>query len=337
MELVHLDFLKIEINPDVYKNILICTDHFTGYAQAYVTRDETAVTTANVFLNEFCTILGVPEKIVTDQGRNFESRLMKEMCLALGVEKLRTTPYHPETNGQCERFNQTLIAMLGTLEEEAKARWPQLVRSLVRCYNATRNRMTGFSPHALMFGYNPRLPIDVDLGLPAPGGWLKGGGHSKYIKRLIKHLEWSYREAAKARSKESDVSKEHFDRHLRGTSLEPGDLVLVKRNIYPGKRKIADKWEKGQFVVVERIGGTDGVVYKVKPCDGGRARTLHRNQLLPLVMMREGNRIPRRVDEDEAESEDRSDEEVESDTEPEPAPENSAPGPRRSERLKKKS
>ena len=283
MELVHLDFLKVEVNPDRYRNILVCTDHFTGYAQAYLTPDETARTTAKFFIEEFCTQYGLPEKILTDQGRNFTGHLMNEICKLLRVEKLRTTPYHPQTNGQCERFNRTLMSMLGTLDKEEKAHWPKLLKTLVRCYNATKNRMTGYSPHCLMFGYEPRLPLDVDLGLPAPGSWLKGGNKTAYVKRLKKHLEWGFSAAREARKYEAEKAKVRYDERIRGGALEPGDEVLVRINQYPGKHKIADKWEEERYTVLERL---TEVVYRVEPVGGGRTRVLHRNHLLPLVYRR---------------------------------------------------
>ena len=284
MELVHLDFLKVEINPDKYRDVLVITDHFTGYAQAYVTPDETARTTAKYFLDEFCALFGLPEKIISDQGRNFESQVMKEMCSLLGIQKLRTTPYHPQTNGQCEKFNRTLLDMLGTLDPAKKAHWPKLVKALVRAYNSTRNRMTGFSPHQLMFGYSPRLPIDVELGLPAPGGWLKGSTRTAYVKRLKKRLMWSYHKAREAREREAKRAKVRYDMRGRATALEPGDRCLVKKHVYGGKHKIQDKWEEAIHEVLERSTGSK-VVYKVVPVDGGRARMLHRNQLLPLLRL----------------------------------------------------
>ena len=75
---------------------------------------------------EFCGTIsfvhyGFPEKFISDQRRNFESDLIKELCKIAGVQKLHTTPYHPQGNGQCERFNSTLCNMLGTLSEEEKS------------------------------------------------------------------------------------------------------------------------------------------------------------------------------------------------------------------------
>ena len=97
--------------------MLVITDHFTRYALAYPSKTQTAQATARILWDNFICHYGFPEKFISDQGRNFESDLIKELCKIAGVQKLHTTPYHPQGNGQCERFNSTLCNMLGTLSE----------------------------------------------------------------------------------------------------------------------------------------------------------------------------------------------------------------------------
>ena len=124
LELVHLDFLSLEPSKDKGRNpakkLLIVTDHFTGYAQAYPSAEESAVTTAKLLDQNFFQHYGYPEKIITDQGRNFDSDLIKTLCQLKGVDKVRTTPYHPQTDGKAERFNSTLMNMLGTMSDKEK-------------------------------------------------------------------------------------------------------------------------------------------------------------------------------------------------------------------------
>ena len=161
MELVHLDFLtmggKADDNRSV--NILIVTDHFTKYAQAHVTPKQTAVMVAWTPWVNFLVHYGWPEKILTDQGKSFENNLIQELCELAQVKKLRTSPYHPETNGQCKCFNGTLINMLGTVPTNAKRNWQEWVTTLTHAYNCTVSSVTGFSPYLLMFGWTPKIPL----------------------------------------------------------------------------------------------------------------------------------------------------------------------------------
>ena len=91
-------------------NVLIVIDHFTRYAQAFVTPSQKASTVAKTLWDKFFVHYGFPEKILSDQGRNFESKLLKELCILAQIKKMHTTPYRPEGNGSCERFNRTLIS-----------------------------------------------------------------------------------------------------------------------------------------------------------------------------------------------------------------------------------
>ena len=98
-------------------NILIVTNHFMKYAQAFVTTSQQTPAVAKVLWDKFFMYYRIPKKLLSDQGHNFESKLIEELCILTQIKKLRTMPYGPQTNGSCERFNRTLISMLGTLPE----------------------------------------------------------------------------------------------------------------------------------------------------------------------------------------------------------------------------
>ena len=279
LELVHMDYLTIEDRRGQNVNILIVTDHFTRFAQAYVTTSQTAKVTAKTLWDKFISCYGFPDSFLSDQGRNFESHVITELCQLANVKKIRTTPYHPMTNGQCERFNRTLISMIGTLKPQEKSNWREYVKPLVFAYNATRNEATGFSPYYLMFGRNPRLPVDVTFGLPLPH---KGTElTTEYVKNLKKQMEWAKEQAHVHTQKQGERNKKNKDQKCRGKSLEPGDKVLVRVTAHTGKHKIQDKWESTIYTV-EKQPYRGIPVYQVKPDGDGRIRTLHRNLLLPI-------------------------------------------------------
>ena len=133
LELVCMDFLSLETSKGGFECILVITDHFTRYACAFPTRNMTAKTTADILFNNYIIHYGFPQRIHSDQGPNFESKLIRELCTLSGMVKSRTTPYHAAGNGMTERFNQTLLGMLGTLEPSKKCDWKSYVGPLVAC------------------------------------------------------------------------------------------------------------------------------------------------------------------------------------------------------------
>ena len=113
MELVHVDYVGMEVTvatqeKPVIKNVLVVVDHFTRYVQAFVTQNQTVRTTARVLYNEYFSVFGFPQPLMSDQGTRFTSKVIQAMCSLLGIEKIRTTPYHPQSNGSAERVHQTL-------------------------------------------------------------------------------------------------------------------------------------------------------------------------------------------------------------------------------------
>ena len=283
LELLCIDFLGLEKSKGGQEHILVITDHFTRYAQAVPCRNQLATTTAKALYENFIVHYSFPERIHSDQGKNFESRLIKELCKLAGVKKTRTTPYHPMGNGSAERFNLTLLRILGTLDEDKKSDWKTYVAPLVQAYNATKNESTGFSPHYLMFGWHPRLSVDAFLGIE-PGNTGKSD-HQTYARKLRERLQYAYRVASEKSEKSGSKNKEMYDRKVKESKLEIGDRILVRKVGLVGRQKLADKWEQEPYLVTQ-IPNNEIPVYKVKREDGkGTTRTLHRNMLLPFNVL----------------------------------------------------
>ena len=279
LELVCMDYLSLERSKGGYENVLVITDHFTRYALAIPTKNQTAKTTAEAFFNNFVVHYGLPKRIHSDQGANFESNIIKELCRITGMEKSRTTPYHPMGNGTTERFNRTLLSMLGTLQTTQKKDWKAHIAGLVHAYNCTRQTTTRYSPYFLMFGRQPQLPIDIAFNLPDDE---KKKPMTKYIETVQKRLKEAYQLATKHSRTGKDKQKSHYDKKVRGAILQPGDRVLVKILAFDGKHKLADKWEEAPYEIVSHP-NKEIPVYEVRKENGtGRKRILHRNLLLPI-------------------------------------------------------
>lgn len=277
LELVCIDFLTIEPDRSNTKDVLVITDFFTKYAVAMTTPNQKAKTVAKALWENFIIHYGFPEKLHSDQGADFESKTIKELCDLAGIQKVRTSPYHPRGN-PVERFNRTLLNMLGTLKDEDKKHWRDFVKPLVHAYNCTKHESTGFTPYELMFGRQPRLPIDLAFNVPL--NHRQQQSHSQYVKALKSHLQESYQLATKNVSKVAERNKTRYDKHVTESVLGVGDRVLVRNVRIRGKNKLADKWESVVHVVVSQKDNLP--VYTVKPeHHQGSTRTLHRDLLLP--------------------------------------------------------
>ena len=161
---------------------------------------------------------------------------MTDLCELMGVQKIQTIQYHPQTNDQCERFNSTLINMLGTLPKEKKYEWKNHIGMLVHAYNCTQNSAIGFSPYYLMFGRQPHLPVDVALGL-APCTIMEPNT-SKFIQKLWECTKWPHKKAEAFQAKEAQKHKQNYNKRSRATALEVGDTVLVCVTTFKGHHKM---------------------------------------------------------------------------------------------------
>lgn len=276
LELVCLDFLSLETSGGGIENVLVITDHFTRHAQAFPTRDQTATTVARTFWRKYIVHYGIPERIHSDQGKCFEAAVIKELCELLGMAKSRTTPYHPQGNGMTERFNSTLLNMLGTLQPSMKTNWVEHVETLTHAYNCTKHASTGFSPFYLMFMREPRIPLDVTLHKEIEDQDSEDQG--EYVAQLQRSLEEAYRRAETNAQEAREKQKAHHDKRVRTAKFSAGDMVLVSRKGHRGRHKIADRWEETPYVIVQRI--ADSPVYVVKQQGTDRERTLHQDMLI---------------------------------------------------------
>ena len=296
-ELLHVDFTSIEETvplreEPVIRNVMVMQDHFSKYDVAYVVKDQMARTAAEMLRNGYFGLFGAPTYLVSDQGKAFTGHLISNLCELYGVQKMRTSPYHAQTNGQVERMNQTIIRMIGKLEQDKKARWSEHLPEMLAAYNGTRSAVTGYSPYFLLFGRKSRMPVDCLF--PTLHNSPHQAKMEVSVAAMQKRLKEAFTVARHLTSQEAARQRRYYDRKAEAVALQPGDIVMVRTNGFVGKRKVKDQWEDGGFIVESQL--EDWPVYKVR-CPTSdvkqkpKYRILHRNCLL-LVTNEDNTVVP---------------------------------------------
>ncbi|XDV17974.1 hypothetical protein PO909_023762 [Leuciscus waleckii] len=279
-QILAIDFTLLEPSRSGIENVLVMTDVFTKFTQAVPTRNQRAETVAQVLVSEWFCKFGVPARIHSDQGRSFESSLIQQLCRLYQVEKSRTTPWHPAGNGQCERFNRTLHNLLRTLPRSQKDDWVSALPQLLFCYNTTPHQVTGESPYFLMFGQEPRLPVDFLLGRGP------GRGPDSVNSWVLEHqtrLQVAFEGAREQLRLAAERRKEMHDSRARDAPLSEGQLVYLRNYGLKGRHKIQDHWSAVVYQVL-KAPGTGGSVYTIAPVnDVSRVRHVHRSLLKARV------------------------------------------------------
>eukprot|EP00731_Ephydatia_muelleri_P034801 Em0078g1a len=228
----------------------------------YAIRNQEATTVAKKLVDEMFCRFSPPEQLHSDQGRQFESDLVKEICELLQIRKTRTTPYHPQCNGMVERFNRTLLDMLSTAVGNHQADWQQHIRKLCLAYNSSA-----------------KLPIDLMYGT----NQMEPNTTSEYARCLKDALQEAYALVRERCQAEHKRQKELYDQKVHGKPFSPGELVWLHSTAVPRgrSRKLHHPW-KGPFKVMERLGET---TYKIKNLQGRRKTTfVHFDRLKPCVI-----------------------------------------------------
>ena len=153
LDIVAVDILSgLPSANDGSKYILVLTDYFTKWSEAYALPDAEAHTCMSPVYDGFFARFGMPRQLHSDQGKNFESKLIHELCLLAGIEKSKITPFHPGSDGEAERLNRMLLQMLRTTAIDHANNLPSYLHTLMSAYRMTLHSVTGVTPNMAMLG-----------------------------------------------------------------------------------------------------------------------------------------------------------------------------------------
>lgn len=274
MERVHVDILGPF--PESYQHniyILMVVDQFTKWLECYPMPDQTAETVARNLVDNFISRKGSPMFIHTDQGRQFDGELFAAVCKLLEIAKTRTTPTHPASNGQVERYNKTLLSLIRCHLNDGDDRWDENLPLLAGAIRSMKNRHTGFSANMMMLGRETRKPLDLIFS--------QVDSHqistSDYVRKLVDNLHRVHSDARDQLATSLKVQKDNYDCRALVNLYQPGDLVY-RANIQLKKGQCSKLQPKGYgpFLILKVL---SEATYSVR----GQKKTsvLHHNILYP--------------------------------------------------------
>jgi len=243
------------------KYILVATDYFTKWVEIFPMENETAESVAKCFYKGWICVHGPPQSLHTDQGKNFDSVLVKDLCRLMQIHKTRTTPYHPQSDGLVERFNRTMGNILRAYVSPTQRDWDEHLPAVKYAYNTSCHATTGFSPYFLMHGREARLPIHLMARIPTNVGEVH-----EHVEVLRNRLPSVFKLVQEKTQQQQCRQKELYDKKIHGKPYDIGDTVFILNKQVPTglARKLAPK-TKGPFEVLRRISDQ---VYEVRGMRG---------------------------------------------------------------------
>ncbi|XP_032442308.1 uncharacterized protein LOC116734877 [Xiphophorus hellerii] len=262
----------LERSSTGYRYILVICDYATRYPEAFPLRSIKARHVANCLL-QFFSRVGIPREILTDCGTNFLSKLLQQVYKLLGIKGLKTTPYHPQTDGLVERYNQTLKNMLRKFVSDTGADWDQWLPYLLFAYREVPQVSTGFSPFELLYGRQVRGPLDL-----LKDCWEDAKPEGENIAAYVINMRERLQEMASFAQDNMKAAQQHqktwYDQKARDRVFLPGQKVLLL--LPTSDNKLLTKWH-GPYEITKQV---SKVVYELyMPERAKKHQTFHVNLL----------------------------------------------------------
>ena len=251
----------LEVPRSVHNNIylLVIQDYFTKWVEAIPLPDQTASRITAEIVRLFA-VYGIPDILHSDQGTNFESTIFQQTLEAFGINKRRTTAYHPQCDGMVERVNRSLLQLLRAYVEK-DYEWERYLPLVLYAYRTAVHTSTRVSPFALMFGREPR---STDLSPPVA---FDTNSYQGYLQAKLAELQ-DFVEANTVQA--GAAQKIAFDSHAKLRSFKEGDPVWLS---IPKSSKLGSKWE-GKWIIKSVKNEIN-----MEITDGTRTRIVHINRL----------------------------------------------------------
>jgi len=236
-----------------YKYILTILEYETRFAKAFPLKNTVSTTIAKIFIDHIILQHGLPSSVLTDRGTNLIAGAMQELCDSLNIEQIKTTAFHPQTDGLVEKFNGTLGNMLSAYSNKNPSVWPTYLQYCVFAYNTSIHASTKETPFYLLYGHDPIEPFDL---LPNRTRSIENNDSIFFQQwRQARDLAKIYIEAAQS------SQKYYYDKDSSSNlKFKVGDKVIL-REMRVGLGKFHLRWD-GPFTIIKKLSNVNYVIRK---------------------------------------------------------------------------
>ncbi|KAG1046854.1 hypothetical protein G6F43_010677 [Rhizopus delemar] len=210
---------------------------------------------AQVLLFEVVLKIGLPERLITDNGANFISDAMKSVCQRLGIKRSLTSVESPQTDGLVERMNRTLKVSLAMVVNNEPQIWDEYLQFVTFAYNTAKQASSGYSPFNVLYGREVILPLNNELRINP-----KTYETEPWVNYLNKYIPILHGKAITNIKRAQEAQKKFYD---KGTTIKRdykvGDLIARKnleKSSFP-KERWTGPW------VITKTNNTDGTSWKI--------------------------------------------------------------------------
>lgn len=221
---VGVDVLQLPKSSKGNQYAVVFIDYLTKWPEVFATRDQTSLTIAKLLVEKIVPRHGVPSQLLSDRGAAFLSGLMQELYHLLGIHKVNTTAYHPQTDGLVERFHRTLVQMLSKTTLRNGRDWDERLPYVLFAYRTSAQASTGESPFFLLYGRDAQLPTEAVL---QPTVDCQIIACNDYRGEMATKMKEAWEMASKMIKTSQDRQKKYFDRHAKPRSYKIGERVFI--------------------------------------------------------------------------------------------------------------
>ena len=264
------------------KHILVAIDHFSKWAEFFALPNQEARTVANCLVLVFCRHGGF-EQLHSDQGKNYQSNLIKEFCEILDIHQTRTTAFHAMGDGMSERMNKTLQRMIACYVDKNQTNWDEQLPFLAFAYNTSEQASTGRTPFEIIYGRLAKVPIDLTYQNKDVDLSLDPNGYAVMVKNKLQNV---YEHVNTNRDVAVNKQKLYYDRTHRAAKLNVGDRVWLHDSTK--KIGLSKKFSKnwiGPYTVISKIGDANYTIQHDLPKK--RKITVHANRLKKCLLSKD--------------------------------------------------